>query len=195
MLERFVLNARSALLGLALILVGGCQSGGSVIERLDTGSGLTFVTDPALAVYARTETRLSRSARDYIYLGPVEINERGLREYFLWVGIGSTIDRDYLAGEASVPDVLYIDLEGAPVEFELIPWDERVPRLAGSQVYDPAVKLGRVMAARVTLDQISLIADGRPDSVRVARGGGATVDYFLWGDRAEWSAFLRNAGG
>jgi hypothetical protein len=195
MLERYLSNARPALLGLALVLAGGCQSAGPVIERLDAGSGLTFVTDPALAVYARTETRLSRSARDYIYLGPVEINERGVREYFLWVGIGSTIDRDYLAGEASVPDVLYLDLEGAPVEFELMPWDQRVPRLAASGVYDPAVKPGRIMAARVTLDQISLIADGRPDSVRVARGGGATLDYFLWGDRADWSAFLRNAGG
>jgi len=183
-------SVRHALLCISIALAGGCQSTGSVIERLDESSGLTFVTDPALAVYARTETRLSRSARDYIYLGPVEVNERGQREYYLWVGIASTIDRDFLAGESSIPDVLYIDLEGAPVEFELMPWEQRLPRLDGKRVYDPTVSPGRIMAARVARDQIQLISDGRPDAVRVARTGEPTVDYFLWGDPVEWRAFL-----
>lgn len=194
---RHVAELRSsarAVLGLALILTGGCQSTGSVIERLDTSSGLTFVTDPALGVYARTETRFSRSARDYIYLGPVEVNERGRREYYLWVGIASTIDRDFLAGESSVPDILYVDLRGAPMEFELTPWDQRMPRLAGRRIYDPAVTPGRIMAARVTRDQISLISEGRPERVRVARTDEPTIEYFLWGDQVEWPAFLRNAG-
>jgi hypothetical protein len=167
---------------------------GSVIERLDPSSGLTVVTDPALAVFARTETRLSRSARDYIYLGPVEVNERGQREYYLWVGIASTIDRDFLAGASSIPDVLYIDLQGAPVEFGLAPWDQRIPRLAGSRVYDPAVSPGMIMAARVTRDQIQLISESRPESVRVARAGEPTVDYFRWGDPVGWRAFLSRAG-
>ena len=183
-----------ALLLTALIVTSGCQSLGSVVERLDRDSGLTHVTDPSVAVYARTETRFSRSARDYIYLGPVEINERGTREYYLWVGIASTIDRNFLSGEASVPDILYVDLAGAPVEFELAPWDERIPRLAGRRIYDPAVKPDRIMAARVTRDQISLIARGRPDRVRVARTDQPTTDYFLWGDPVEWPAFLSYAG-
>lgn len=167
---------------------------GSVVERLDESSGLTLVTDPALAVYARTETRLSRSARDYIYFGPVEVNERGQREYYLWVGIASTIDRDFLAGGSSVPDVLYVDLGGAPVEFELMPWDQRIPRLAGRRVYAPAVSPGTIMAARVTRDQIQLISEGRPESVRVARTPEPTVDYFRWGDPVEWLAFLGHLG-
>jgi hypothetical protein len=186
-------RSRALLSGL-LVLASGCQSAGNVIERLDGASGLTIVTDPALAVYARTETRFSRSARDYVYLGPVEVNERGRRDYFLWVGIASTIDRDFLEAESSVPDILYVDLRGAPVEFELTPWDQRMPRLAGRRIYDPAVKPGRIMAARVTRDQISLIAEGRPESVRVARADEPTIEYFLWGDQVEWPAFLRNAG-
>jgi hypothetical protein len=183
-------HVRHAWLCAAIVLAGGCQSTGSVIERLDESSGLTLATDPVLAVYARTETRLSRSARDYIYLGPVDVNERGRREYYLWVGIASTIDRDFLAGESSTPDVLYIVLDGAPVEFELMPWDQRLPRLGGRRVYDPAVSPGRIMAARVTRDQIQLISDSRPDAVRVARTGEPTVDYFLWGDPVEWRGFV-----
>lgn len=187
-------SSARVLLGLSLVFASGCQSSGSIIERLDAPSGLTIVTDPALAVYARTEPRFSRSARDYIYLGPVEVNERGRREYFLWVGIGSTIDRDFLASESSIPDILYLDLRGAPVEFELTPWDQRLPRLAGRRIYDPAVTLGRIMAARVTRDQIALVSEGRPERVRVAHTDEPTIEYFLWGDQVEWTTFLRNAG-
>jgi hypothetical protein len=161
----------------ACIAALGCQSNGGAIERLDSATGLTIVTERAPTAFARTETRFSRSARDYVYLGPVELNERGSREYFLWVGVGSTIDRNYLAAEATIPDLLYVDLDGEPMEFELVPWDE------------PAVAPVRGLAARVTLDQIKRISRGRPDSIRIARQGESTIEYFLWSEFTPWQSF------
>lgn len=177
----------------ALVVAGGCQSGG-IVERLDRDTGLTLVTDPKLKVFARTETRLSRSARDYIYLGPVEVNERGRRSYYLWVGVASTIDRSFLSGESSMPEVLYVDLQGAPMEFELAPWGDRVRGLSADSLYDSAVTPEEVFAARVTLDQLSLIADGAPERIRVGKAQQPSIEYFVWGGHVEWPGFLANAG-
>jgi len=174
---------------LALVATAACQSGGGALERLDSATGLTIVTERAPAAFARTETRLSRSARDYVYLGPVEINERGAREYLLWVGIASTIDRNYLAAETTIPDLLYIDLEGEPMEFELEPWDQRVSALAGRVIYEPAVAPARSLAARVTLDQIRRISRGQPQRIRIAKQDASTIEYVLWADFSPWQAF------
>ncbi len=78
--------------------LAGCAGGGR-LEQLDEQSGATIVRGPAVLVYARTEPRYSRSARDYVYLGPVETNRQGVREYFLWVGVATTIDRGFIAPE------------------------------------------------------------------------------------------------
>ena len=37
--------------------------------------------------------RFSHAARDYLYLAPVEANEAGKRKHYLWVGLGTTVDR------------------------------------------------------------------------------------------------------
>jgi hypothetical protein len=179
---------------IACILVAGCQANGGVIERLDSDSGLTVVTDRRPIAFARTESRLSRSARDYVYLGPVEINERGTREYFLWVGIASTIDRDYLAASTSSPNRLYLVVEGAPVEFELEPWGDRIPGLASLRIYDPAVTPRQVLAGRVTRDQLALLSRADLASIRVAIEDGPTVEYFFWGQDEHWPAFASYAG-
>lgn len=177
-----------------LLVLAGCASGGGLLERLDRDSGLTIVTVPAAAVFARTRGQLSRSARDYLYLGPVEVNERGLREHYWWVGLASTIDRGYLEAETPVPDLLIIDVDGVPIEFELISWDERVPGLAGRRIYDPVVRPARELAARVTLDQIALVASAGIDRVRVATDGGPTDDYFVWDEDSARPAFASFAG-
>jgi hypothetical protein len=171
------------------IAVSACQGGGGTVERLDSQSGLTIVTDREPVAFARTETRFSRSARDYVYLGPVELNERGAREYYLWVGIASTIDRNYLAAEATIPDLLYLNLAGEPMEFELTPWDERISQLARRTIYEPAVAPTVVLAARVTLDQLMRIAEAKPESIRIAGRDAPTMEYLLWNETSRWTAF------
>jgi hypothetical protein len=171
------------------VFVCACQSSGGPIEQLDSQSGLTIVTDRRPVAFSRTETRFSRSARDYVYLGSVEINERGSREYYLWVGMASTIDRGFVAAEETMPDLMYLDLAGEPVEFELVAWDERVSRLAGREIYDPAVTPARILAARVTASQLSLISESRPISVRVATRDQPTKEYLLWSDESQWAGF------
>lgn len=176
--------------GIPMLGLAACQSSGGIVERLDSRSGLTVVTADQLATLARTEARFSRSARDYLYLGPVETNARGTREYFLWIAVASTIDRDYLADSIDVPQILYLSLDGAPVELELHELNEQIPRAAGSSLYEPVIAPTAVFAARVTQDQIGLIARQGVPSARLGRVGESLVQYYAWGDEFDWSGFL-----
>ena len=175
-------------------VVSGCQAGGGVIETFDRSSGLTIVTDRMPAVFARTQGRYSRSARDYLYLGPVEVNERGIREYHLWVGVASTLDKDFLAAELTEPRTLVLDIGGAPVEFELRRWNDRLPRLAGQHIYEPPVAPSFTFSARMTLDQLELISSSPLVGAWIVSDQTSTVRYSLWAESPSWPAFSTYAG-
>jgi hypothetical protein len=186
LLSRYSLRLLGLLVGL---LPAACQSGGGVVERLDRDSGLTIVTDPEWLVFARTEGRYSRSARDYVYLAPMEINERGARQYYLWVGIASTIDRPFLEASIMTPDTLFLELAGAPVEFELKPWDEALPPLSAFEAYDAPVTPTIVLVARITVDQLLLLAGQELPGIRVAARDAPSTEYVLWEQRSPWTTF------
>jgi hypothetical protein len=173
-----------------LLATAGCGSGGGALERLDERSGITLVSGSAPLVFARTEPRYSRSARDYVYLGPVETNRQGVREYYLWVGVATTLDRGFLAPNVSAPGVLYVDVGGEPMELPLEPWTELVPTRLGAPVYATAVPVHEELAARVTLQQLALIDAERPQAVSVAAADGALRRYVRWEDDSGFAAFL-----
>lgn len=184
---------RVALLA-GLSLVAACGSS-PIREELDPRTGITWTAEREPVAFARTETRYSRSARDYVFIGPVEVNRRGTREYFVWAGIGTTLDRGYLAPETSMPNRLYLEARGEPFELELLPWSERVPELDDVSAYAPHVGLEVELAARVTLDQLRLLSEEQPDSIRVGMADGSTVEYFRWRDGSGWAAFVAQSEG
>ena len=116
--------------------------------------------------------RYSTSARDYLYLGPVETNRQGSRDYYLWVGVATTLDRGYLAQPLALPDTLYLQVGDELMELRLLPWGEREPGLQRVDLYDTAVALEAELAARVTLSQLMLLADQPLRSIRAATAGG-----------------------
>lgn len=195
--RRKCLCSRAWLAGVACMgLVAVAQAGRSgARERLDEESGITVVTESEPIVFARTEARYSRSQRDYVYLGPVEANRQGTRDYYLWVGVGTTIDRGYLAPSEETPATLFVEVRGEVMELTLEPWAEREPSLGSVRLYKTPVHLESRLAARVTLDQLTLLAREPLRSVRVADQQGNTKLYFRWDDHDAWPAFLAEAEG
>jgi len=160
-------------------------------ERLDGNTGITLLTADDPMVFARTEARYSRSARDYVYLGPIETNRQGTRDYYLWVGVATTLDRGFLAPDGEVPDALFVDVQGEVMEFKLKPWSDRVRNLQSIPLYNPAVDVRTQLAARVTLHQLVLLASEPLERVRVGSLDGKTRLYRRWQDEQSWRGFFR----
>jgi hypothetical protein len=177
------------------VAFAACASHTRVVrERLDELSGTTVLAGAEPMVFARTQPQYSRSGRDYLYLGPVETNRQGVHEYYVWVGVATTLDRGYLVPLAGEPERLFVDVAGEPMELVLRPWREREPGLRDARVYGTQVRLGAELAARVTLDQLTKLASEPLQSVRVVDRDGATRAYYRWQDGSNWPAFLAAAG-
>ena len=175
-------------------VLAGCAGGGR-LEQLDEQSGATIVRGPDVLVYARTEPRYSRSARDYVYLGPVETNRQGVHEYFLWIGVTSTIDRGFIAPEAQEPRTLYIEVRGEPIELPLKVWRELVPTGIKKPMYSTVVPVREEFAARVTLQQIAMIGGASPGSISVATGESSAPRTFVrWDGAANFDEFIAVVG-
>jgi hypothetical protein len=185
---------RTSLVALiAAAVLAGCAGSGR-LEQLDEQSGATIVRGPDVLVYARTEPRYSRSARDYVYLGPVETNRRGVREYFLWVGVATTIDRGFLAPAGEEPRTLHVEVRGEPMELPLKPWRELVPTGFRKPMYSTTVPVREELAARVTLQQLELIGGAAPASVSVATGEGGARTFVRWDGAANFDGFIAALG-
>ena len=179
----------------ALAALAACASPTRVVrERLDEPSGTTVLAGAEPMIFARTEAQYSRSGRDYLYLGPVETNRQGVREYYVWVGVATTLDRGYLVPLAGEPQRLFVEVAGEPMELVLRPWSEREPNLRDARVYATPVRLEAELAARVTLDQLLRLASEPLQSLRVVDRDGATRAYYRWQDGSDWPAFLAAAG-
>jgi hypothetical protein len=178
-----------------LVALAGCASQTGVVrERLDEPSGTTVLAGAEPMVFARTQPQYSGSGRDYLYLGPVETNRQGVREYYVWVGVATTLDRGYLVPQVSEPERVFIDIAGEPMELALRPWAEREPGLRDARVYGTPVRLGAELAARVTLDQLHKLASEPLQAVRVVDGDGATRAYYRWHEGSDWPAFVAAVG-
>ena len=179
-----------------LVALAGCAGQTRVVrERLDEPSGTTVLAGTEPMVFARTQPQYSGSGRDYLYLGPVETNRQGVREYYVWVGVATTLDRGYIVPAETEPERVFIEVAEEPMELALRPWREREPGLHDAHVYGTPVHLGAELAARVTLDQLLKLASEPLQSVRVVDHDGATRAYYRWHEGSDWPAFLTAVAG
>jgi hypothetical protein len=171
-------------------LLTACATAPQIEERFSETSATTWRVAGSIMAFERTEARFSRSARDYVYLGPVAVNRRGSYEYLLWVGIGSTLDRGFLAPEASLPESLTLFIDDEPLELVVTDWQQRAPDLKGETPYVPPVDVEWQLGARVTLDQIELLNASGSDRLIVTTTEGDTREFSLWDDAASWQTFV-----
>jgi len=174
---------------LAALLLSGCVSTSVLVEeKLDLGTGVTVTHATAPIVLYRDNSAYAAHARDYVYLGPVEINRMGEYSYYLWLGIWSTIsdaDRAYQRdGFESI--TLYAD--GEPLQLELVGWT--LESIGVSEpVYVKPVASAADAYYRVTIDQIRWLPNPR-ETERHAGSAPARV-YLMWDRQGSAHASLR----
>ncbi len=174
---------------LVTLLGSGCVSTSVLVEeRLDMGTGVTVTHATAPIVLYHDNSSYAAHARDYVYLGPVEINRMGDYSYYLWLGIWSTIsdaERSFQRdGFESV--TLYVD--GEPLQLELVGWT--LESIGVSEpVYIKPVASAADAYYRVTIDQIRLIANAR--EIELHAGTAPVRVYLMWDRQGSAHASMR----
>jgi len=149
----------------------------SLRQRLDESSGATITTLDAPAAFSRDRPMLAANARDYVYMGPVEINRAGERSYALWVAYCSTIDRT--DGQRFVaPADAWLLVDDAPME---LGQPERNVDLA-DWLYEAPVVGGDKVVYALTRAQLQLIARSRDVRVVIGGAGDEAAKFEPWRD-------------
>jgi hypothetical protein len=163
-----------------LIFTAGCagiSNGDDIYQYLDESSGVTVTSLTAPLAFFKNEPMLAANSRDYVYIGPAELNRMGHLEFVLWMNFCTTIDRVEQSGP-SRPKNVFLILEGEPMELSQADNSTDLDDLS----YASPVIGGTTIVYRITRDQLRLL--GRASDVRVAAEieGGITREYRAWGN-------------
>jgi len=167
---------------LVMLLCAACVSTSTLVEeKLDMGTGVTVTHATAPIVLYHDNSSYAAHARDYVYLGPVEINRMGDYSYYLWLGIWSTISDAERSFQRDGFDSVTLYADGEPLQLELVGWT--LESIGVSEpVYVKPVASAADAYYRVTIDQIRLIANAREIELHA---GTAPVRVYLMWDRQD----------
>ena len=175
-------------------LCGCATSGESINEFLDTRTGVTVTSSVTPLVLYRENPSVAAYARNYIHLGPIEINQSGSYRYYLWIGVWNTMEAADSTTQRDGFDSITIFADGEPLFLELAGSTPAAIGASGS-VYVKPVASATDAYYPVTVDQIRLIAEA--GDIRVRTTGRSAREYSLWDNqraaRASLNAFLQAA--
>jgi hypothetical protein len=167
----------------AVLAITGCagtREDDPARQYLDEVTGITVTAVEEPAVFYHDAPRLAVHARDYLYVGPVEMNRMGKLSYYLWMAEWSTIDR--LPGKDAGEKVFtgaVVFLDGVPMELQDgMQASQRygVPETP----YSVPVETGRTVYMRVSRAQLTKIAGADTVTVGLSDATGKTRSYKLW---------------
>lgn len=170
-------------------LLSSCSSSGPLVEqKLDTVTGVTVTRSAAPVVLYRDNSAYAAHARDYVYLGPVEVNRMGNNSYYLWLGIWSTMRDEARSAQRDGFESVILYADGEPLPLEFAGWT--LDAIGVSEpVYVKPVASAADAYYRVTVDQIRLIAESSEIQLRV--GTAQPKSYALWDKQGSANASMR----
>jgi hypothetical protein len=166
--------------------IAGCAADAPLKSTLDE-RGRTWVSSDAIVTLARAVPRLSNAARDYLYLAPIEINTAGVHRHYLWVGLGSTVDRKWQSTTPATATSVVLAADGLNIALPLAAWDATI----APPLYSTTAPVYQVQRAAISLDQLERLARAASVEVQVVAADGSTATYELWkGAWADWEPFI-----
>ena len=183
------MQVKLASLILVTQLCAGCVSTSTLVEeKLDMSTGVTVTHATAPIVLYHDNSSYAAHARDYVYLGPVEINRMGDYSYYLWLGIWSTISDAERSFQRDGFESVTVYADGEPLQLELVGWT--LESIGVSEpVYVKPVASAADAYYRVTIDQIRLIADAR--EIELHAGTVPARIYLMWDRQGSAHASMR----
>jgi len=177
-------------LAVALLLVACGSTTALVSDRLDPLTGVTVTSATKPLIFYRDRSAQAAYAKDYVYLGPIEVNNMGERNYFIWLGVWASSDTTTRSSQMNDFETVVVFADGEPLSLEVNGWTPESIGLSESAYVKP-VASATDGYYRVTIDQIRLMAEARDLEVRA--GSTHPQAYFPWDSASSTSmqAFLR----
>ena len=174
------LTGQLAGLIVSMTVVGCASTSATINDKLDPLTGVTVTFSRTPLVMYRDNPSQAAYARNYVHLGPLQVNRSGSYQYYLWIGIWNTMQTADLSEHRDGFESIVLFADGEPLLLELSGW---TPEAIGTSepVYLKPVASTADAYYRVTADQIRLIAESR--DIRLRTTGSSPKDFELWDDQ------------
>jgi len=184
--QHLICFASTLVVALTLAACGGTTP--AVSDRLDPLTGVTVTSAAKPLVFYRDRSAQAAYAKDYVYLGPVEVNNMGRRDYFIWLGIWGSSDSADRSSQMDDFESIVVYADGEPLNLEIKGWTPASIGLSES-VYVKPVASATDGYYRVTIDQIRLMAEARDLEIRA--GSTRPQRYTPWDSASSTSASMQ----
>jgi hypothetical protein len=170
-------HSANYILGLiATMCVAACGSSTPLVQDwLDPMTGVTITHAEAPIVLYRDGSSRAAFARDFVDLGPIQVNRMGQHRYYLWLGVWSTMP-NYSADDATDGfESIVVYADGEPLQLEL---SGRTPSAIGASESIYVSPATADAYYEVTADQLRFISQA--SDVRLQTSGANTRSYQPW---------------
>jgi len=172
----------------AYLLLAGCSSGGSLLpSKMDPLTAVTITYSTAPLVFYRDESGRAAYARNYVHLGPLEVNRSGTYSYYLWLGIWNTMQDTSSGEQRDGFDSIVVFADGEPMPLEISGWTPAAIGASEHAYMKPVASAADAYYA-VTVDQLRVIAEAK--DLRLQSSGPRAKSYELWDSQASAKAGL-----
>jgi hypothetical protein len=173
----------------AFVSLTGCSSDTALRSEIDE-RGQTWISFDAMVTLARPAPRYSHAARDYLYLAPVETSTNGVRRHYLWITLGTTVDREWTSASRPAAETLLLTVDGLPLTLTLDEWTAS----EAEQLYSVPAPPYDIRRASVSLDELARMTLADTIDASVIAADGTVARYELWDGRwSDWDTFVAAA--
>ena len=181
------MNKMNHLFAMALLLCGcASQEEQHIVSDFDDTTGVSLARPKAPVRLLAPRPGLSAVGKDYLFAGPVSVSTSGNPQNYLWVALGSTIDRPHPGAPLPTFKTIVIAVDGSLMTFDLIPWSSA----SRSDPYELPVAVHASYAAKITNSQIRQLAQSQHLAAYVTDHNSRSPLYELSeGELADWMTF------
>lgn len=172
----------------AFLLLSACSSSGSLLpSKMDPLTAVTITTSKAPLVFYRDESGRAAHARDYVHLGPLEVNRSGTYSYYLWLGIWNTMQDANADEPRDGFDSIVVFADGEPLPLEISGWTPAAIGASEHAYMKPVASAADAYYA-VSVDQLRMIAEAT--DLRLQSTGPQGKSYEPWDSQGSAKASL-----
>lgn len=182
---------RWQLIGFLLLAASGCARENHLLDpAFDQATGETVVKLRHPVVFSEPQPALSAFGRDFVYLGPLEIDRMGTTSVELWVGFASTVDYAFLNIEPASHRSLRLDVDGESLTLPLHDWHSE-----GHSPYAVPIPLIRAYRTEVSLGLLETLGNAQEVGVALDADSDRPAHFSYWGGEwADWSGVGMDTG-